>query len=112
MVDVAKVNMFGHPLGIFRWDDRYGVAQFEYDRSFVGCGLEPSPLMMPVREGVVYSFAGLNRETFMGLPGLLADSLPDSYGRLEYSFYKLATDNSVASFFMARKIFSVVFSPG
>lgn len=81
MVDVAKVNMFGHPLGIFRWDDRYGVAQFEYDRSFVGCGLEPSPLMMPVREGVVYSFAGLNRETFMGLPGLLADSLPDSYGR-------------------------------
>ena len=81
MVDVARVNMFGLPVGTFRWDERYEVAQFEYDRSFVGRGLEPSPLMMPVREGRVYSFAGLNRETFMGLPGMLADSLPDTYGR-------------------------------
>ena len=38
--------------------------------------------MMPVREGRVYSFAGLNRETYMGLPGMLADSLPDTYGRV------------------------------
>lgn len=81
MVDVARVNMFGQPVGAFRWDERYQVAQFEYDRSFVGRGLEPSPLMMPVREGRVYSFAGLNRETYMGLPGMLADSLPDTYGR-------------------------------
>lgn len=81
MVDVARVNMFGRLVGMFRWDERYQVAQFEYDRSFVGKGLEPSPLMMPVREGRVYSFAGLNRETFMGLPGMLADSLPDTYGR-------------------------------
>ena len=81
MVDVARANMFGRPVGTFRWDERHQVAQFEYDRSFVGRGLEPSPLMMPVREGRVYSFAGLNRETFMGLPGMLADSLPDTYGR-------------------------------
>ena len=81
MVDVARANMFGRPVGTFRWDERYQVAQFEYDRSFVGRGIEPSPLMMPVREGRVYSFAGLNRETFMGLPGMLADSLPDTYGR-------------------------------
>ena len=81
MVDVARVNMFGMPLGTFRWDDQYQAAQFEYDRSFLGRGIEPSPLMMPVREGRVYSFASLNRETFMGLPGMLADSLPDTYGR-------------------------------
>lgn len=81
MVDVARVNMFGRRVGTFRWDDRYEAAQFEYDRDFVGLGLEPSPLMMPVREGRVYSFAGLNRETFMGLPGMLADALPDTYGR-------------------------------
>lgn len=81
MVDAARVIMFGIPVGTFRWDGRYGVVQFEYDRSFVGRGLEPSPLMMPVREGRVYSFAGLNRDTFMGLPGMLADSLPDTYGR-------------------------------
>lgn len=81
MVDVAKVSLFGMPMGTFRWDERYGVARFEYEHGFAGCGLEPSPLMMPVREGRVYSFAGLNRDTFMGLPGMLADALPDTYGR-------------------------------
>ncbi len=73
--------MFGIPVGAFRWDERYEFARFEYDHSFVGLGLEPSPLMMPVREGREYSFSGLDRETFMGLPGMLADSLPDTYGR-------------------------------
>ena len=84
MVDVAKVSMFGIPVGIFNWDDRYGVARFEYDQSFIGRSLEPSPLMMPVREGRVYSFANLGRDTFQGLPGMLADSLPDTYGRAAY----------------------------
>lgn len=81
MVDVARVSMFGMPVGVFNWDNRYGVARFEYDQSFIGRGLEPSPLMMPVREGRVYSFANLSRETYQGLPGMLADSLPDTYGR-------------------------------
>ena len=81
MVDVAKVNMFGIPVGTFNWDNRYDVVRFEYDHNFIGRGLEPSPLMMPVREGRVYSFANLNRVTFQGLPGMLADSLPDTYGR-------------------------------
>ena len=81
MVDVAKVNMFGIPVGTFRWDEQYEVVRFEYDNSFVGRGLEPSPLMMPVREGRIYSFGDLDKETFKGLPGMLADSLPDTYGR-------------------------------
>ena len=81
MVDVARVNMFGLPVGTFRWDERYEVARFEYAPDFVGRALEPSPLMMPVREGRVYSFAGLGRDTYMGLPGMLADALPDTYGR-------------------------------
>lgn len=81
MVDVAKVNMFGIPVGTFRWDEQYEVARFEYDSNFVGRGLEPSPLMMPVREGRVYSFGNLDKETYKGLPGMLADSLPDTYGR-------------------------------
>lgn len=75
------VRMFGIPMGTFQWDEQYEIARFEYDHGFVGLGLEPAPLMMPVREGRVYSFAGLGRETFKGLPGMLADSLPDTYGR-------------------------------
>ena len=55
MVDVARVNLYGHPIGSVRWDPRYEIAQFEYDPGFVQLGIEPSPLMMPVREGRVYS---------------------------------------------------------
>jgi hypothetical protein len=43
MVDVAKVNLFGQPMGVFRWDERYQAVQFEYDRRFAERGLEPSP---------------------------------------------------------------------
>ncbi len=81
MVDIAKVFMFGMPVGIFRWNDRYNAASFEYDNDFVGLDIEPSPIMMPVVQGRVYSFGGLNYETYKGLPGMLADSLPDTYGR-------------------------------
>lgn len=81
MVDIAKVKLYGNDLGTFRWNDRYSVAQFEYADSFIGRGIEPAPLMMPVREGRVYSFGDIGKETFKGLPGMLADSLPDTYGR-------------------------------
>lgn len=81
MVDVAKVKMFGLDVGTFIWDSRYDVARFEYDEGFVNKGLEPSPIMMPVVAGRVYSFGDLGRDTFRGLPGMLADSLPDTYGR-------------------------------
>ena len=81
MVDVARVNLYGQPIGSVRWDQRYEIAQFEYDPDFVRQGIEPSPLMMPVREGRVYSFGELDKTTFKGLPGMLADSLPDTYGR-------------------------------
>lgn len=39
MVDVAKVVMFRQPVGTIRWDERYEIAQFEYDPSFIGKGL-------------------------------------------------------------------------
>ncbi len=51
MVDIAKVTLYGNDLGTFRWDDRYAVAQFEYADSFVGRGIEPAPIMMPVQIG-------------------------------------------------------------
>lgn len=70
MVDVAKVNLYGKTLGMFRWNRRYNVAEFEYAEDFTGKGIEPSPIMMPVREGRVYSFGGLNWDTFNGLPGI------------------------------------------
>lgn len=81
MVDVAIVKMFGLKVGAFNWDHDYHVARFEYDEGFVNKGIEPSPIMMPVRPGRIYSFGSLNWDTFNGLPGMLADALPDTYGR-------------------------------
>lgn len=81
MVDVAKVRLYGKNLGVFRWDAARNVAQFEYDPAFISTGLEPSPIVMPVRPGRIYSFGNLNPDTFNGLPGMLADSLPDTYGK-------------------------------
>lgn len=81
MVDIARVNLYGHEVGYVRWSSSRQTAFFEYSDSFIDKGLEPSPILMPVRAGRVYSFPGIGRETFKGLPGMLADSLPDTYGR-------------------------------
>jgi serine/threonine-protein kinase HipA len=55
------------------------VAAFQYDQDFLDSGIEVSPLVMPLRVEP-YTFPALNPESFHGLPGLLADSLPDRYG--------------------------------
>ena len=81
MVDVALVKMFGRTVGTVSWDSRYGVARFEYDSEFIRSGIQPSPILMPTREGRIYSFRELGQETFRGLPGMLADALPDTFGR-------------------------------
>lgn len=81
MVDIAKVNLYGQQIGSVRWDDNRKTSLFEYADDFIGKGLEPSPILMPVRQGRIYSFNNLGEETYKGLPGMLADSLPDTYGR-------------------------------
>lgn len=97
MVDVAKVKMFDMNVGTVRWDSSYEVARFEYDAQFAGKGIEPSPLMMPVQQGRIYSFGNLNRETFNGLPGMLADSLPDTYGRALFDKWLTLTGRMVGN---------------
>ena len=62
-------------------NENTGFAVFEYDPDFERLGLDLSPIMMPISTHQTYSFTSLGRDTFMGLPGLLADALPDAYGR-------------------------------
>lgn len=81
MVDIARVNLYGHTVGFLRWDSNREIALFEYSDGFIGKGIDPSPILMPVRQGRVYSFPDLGPETFKRLPGMIADSLPDTYGR-------------------------------
>jgi serine/threonine-protein kinase HipA len=78
-VTVATVRLWGRDVGAVAWDEQRGVGNFEYDPAFVKRGLQIAPLMM-VLGPEIFSFPTLNRETFHGLPGLLADSLPDRFG--------------------------------
>jgi len=83
LVNIAKVNIWGQFAGAVAWDESSKSASFEFDRSFLRKGLDLSPLKMSLAEaenGTVFSFNSLNYETFKGLPGLLADSLPDRFG--------------------------------
>ena len=81
MVKLAKVYIWGEYAGAVLWDENIKAATFEYEPSFSKNGWELSPLMMPVKESRFHSFRELSKETFMGLPGLLADALPDAYGK-------------------------------
>lgn len=80
MVRTAFVKLWGQRIGAVVWDEGQELAFFEYDRRFAFGKLDISPVRMPLGTRV-YSFPELRRSaTFKGLPGLLADSLPDRYG--------------------------------
>lgn len=82
MVDVAAVKLWGELVGAVRWDANRSIGFFEYAPAFLQKNWDISPIKMPIRKGrQIYSFPELARsETFMGIPGLLADVMPDKYG--------------------------------
>jgi serine/threonine-protein kinase HipA len=76
---VAEVRLWGSTIGAVALEDGQEVAVFEYDSLFATSGVEVTPLAMPLSNDV-YRFPALAQRTFHGLPGLLADSLPDRFG--------------------------------
>ena len=80
MIQTITVLLYGKPIGALRLLEN-GYCDFEYTDAFRSSGLQPSPLMMPTDGRRVYSFPNLSRDTFNGLPGMIADSLPDSFGQ-------------------------------
>lgn len=86
-MEVAEVKIWDELAGAVLWDSEKRLASFQYDKKFLNKGYDLSPLKMPIKNGNrIYSFPELRRpreeeyDTFKGLPGLLADSLPDRYG--------------------------------
>jgi serine/threonine-protein kinase HipA len=78
MSAVAEVLLWGTRIGAVASGDD-GIGAFEYEPGFLASRIEIAPLTMPLGPGV-FRFAALLRETFHGLPGVLADSLPDRFG--------------------------------
>lgn len=75
----SEVYLWGTRIGMVVQSDMATPPQFTYDRNFVKSGIELSPVTMPLSLQT-YSFPELRENTFRGLPGLLADSLPDKFG--------------------------------
>lgn len=79
MATLAEVRLWGRRIAAVALDDVTDVAAFQYDPAFVKSGIEVSPIVMPLSSHI-YTFPTLPRVSFHGLPGLLADSLPDKFG--------------------------------
>lgn len=87
MVDVAEIKIWGGLVGAVRWDEQQQLADFQYSEDFIRKNQDISPIKMPLSRGSqIYRFPELRKakdtvyDTFKGLPGLLADALPDRYG--------------------------------
>ena len=83
MITTAFINIWNKRVGAIAWDFDRRIGLFEFTPSFLSNKWDVAPLKMPTEEasGRVFSFAELrDNQTFKGLPGLLADVLPDKYG--------------------------------
>lgn len=78
-MDLAEVRLWGRRIGAVSQGDHEDYARFQYDPAFLASGIEVAPLTLPLARQP-YAFPELDRRSFRGLPGLLADSLPDRFG--------------------------------
>ncbi len=94
-MDAINVVYQGHYVGALSFDTDKGTSAFQYAPAFVKTDIELSPLHMPLSEQI-YSFPGLDYDAFRGLPGLLADSLPDDFGNAVLNAWVASRGQSVA----------------
>lgn len=97
MTTVAEVRLWGRRIGAVALGTGKVTAEFEYDPAFAHSHVQLAPLVMPLST-MVYSFPGLARSTFHGLPGLLADSLPDRFGNALIDAWLATQGRSAESF--------------
>jgi serine/threonine-protein kinase HipA len=96
-VTTTAVSLWGSRIGAVTSDEDGGAARFQYAPEFLDSHVEVAPLTMPLRRAE-YSFPGLNPDSFHGLPGLLADSLPDKYGEALINAWLASQGRSPGSF--------------
>ena len=97
MNTTAEVYLWGTRIGIIHQDINKPYSSFEYDKDFIRSGIELSPLRMPLG-GAIYEFPSLAGEPFWGMPGLVADSLPDSFGNAVIENWLASIGKSLSDF--------------
>ena len=93
----ARVKLWGRVIGAVSWLTDREIGVFQYDPGFAASGIQVSPLMMPLNE-FPFEFPALAKVTFKGLPGLLADSLPDKFGNAIIDTWLASQGRSAESF--------------
>jgi len=93
----ARVLLWGSAIGAITWLEDREIGVFQYSPDFLASRIELAPLMMPLGE-FPREFPALARNTFKGLPGLLADSLPDRYGNAIIDAWLASQGRSADSF--------------
>ena len=93
----ARVVLWGSVIGAVTWLEDREIGVFQYAPDFLRSGIQLAPLMMPLGE-FPYEFPALARNTFKGLPGLVADSLPDKYGNAIIDAWLASQGRTAASF--------------
>lgn len=89
--------LWGRRIGAVSWLNERDIGVFQYTPEFVSSNIQVAPLTMPLRE-TPYEFSALARDTFNGLPGLLADSLPDKFGNALIDAWLARIGRSLQSF--------------
>ena len=97
MNTTAEVYLWETRIGIIHQDIDKPYAAFEYDTDFLKSGIELSPIMMPLG-GNIYEFPLLSGEPFYGMPGLVADSLPDTFGNKVIEQWLSSQGKSISEF--------------
>ena len=97
MNTTAEVYLWGTRVGIIHQDLDKPYASFEYDGDFLKSGIEISPIMMPL-SNIVYEFPLLSGEPFFGMPGLVVDSLPDTFGNKVIEQWLVTQRKSIKDF--------------
>jgi serine/threonine-protein kinase HipA len=98
-VTIAQVRLWGRTIGVVSLDPTSQIAAFQYTPEFANSGIQVSPIVMPL-SNQIYTFPTLPKQSFKGLPGLLADSLPDKFGNALIDAW-LATQGRTAESFNA-----------
>jgi len=94
---IAEVRLWGRTIGAAAMADPRGHATFQYTPEFAESGIQVAPLMLPLGPRT-HEFPELPRRTFHGLPGLLADSLPDRFGNALIDAWLATTGRTPDSF--------------
>ena len=96
VMEVVRVKYGGDDVGAVSFNTETGIGSFEYEPRFIETGIELSPIKMPLSRKI-YSFPEIDAASFKGLPGMIADSLPDDFGNAVMNTWIASQGKSTAN---------------